>query len=686
MVDPTRNRLAGRELHDVVPLRRPVNPEGALQLTIRPPDLATFEVDLSVFHRGGSAEDTRAAGKRTWSQDFSGRPHLTEELIPVLAARYGSAPSATWANIRHALRTFWRYLDADSAFLDVQHLADVVDIHGVRFKRYVFDNSAGTAAYKFVRTILQAAKRHHGQATLFWTGIPHSKPKDKDIPSPEAVRAFYIALKSEARAIKRMFSEGEELADKGFDPRGEMRDPGSARWEWRENHAWIVRDLTRDFVPDKQGFLDNGAHGLYKANTPEQYHTGPEYLAPGQEERAREGFVGKLRWFFPAFHDTAIFFLLFQIGTGWNESTVCSIDVSEEGRWLEDHPLRPDLKMIRSWKARAGRDQVAISLAKPEFHPHQILRFMIERTRPLRATLEREIARIDSMLAFPEPGGDLDALRRRREQLAVKARSPWLFLATNKVGEVSAIQSGNPHLNGVLRATIERHELGTYAEELADFTTSDFRDAWIGYAYEKSGYNWLVAQMAAGHADPETVRRYLAQRRWRSFGERKVRALQDAIMREIRERRILDGAALRILVQRGDITEEQRKRLEDYRKRTRLGTGCKDPRNPPSHVAPDHSAGKLCRVQRCTICHHAVLFDESLDGIALRMAELTVIQERTPLAAWHESSYAVEKEATEFALRLFDETQAKQAVARHLEEVRSSGVTFDLVGIHGAAR
>lgn len=686
MVNPFLNRLAGRPTDGSLSSSIDQQNSEPLVITVRPPDAASFDVDLRCFRDGAFLTGLTAQAAANWTGDFRGRSRLIEELEPVLSERYGQASRATWKSTLHSLRCFWRYLDVDSDFLPIEDLAHVTDAHGVRFRRYVFDNGKGILVYKQMRTILQAARHYYGQRPLFWDGLSHPAPKDKNTPSPEAVRALYSALKQEARSIKRMFAEGEALAAAGLDPRGEVSEPGSAAWETRANHAWLVRALTRQFIPDKRVFTETQALGLHKPNTPDQYHKGPTYLAPGQEERAREGIVGKLRWFFPALHDTAVFFLLFQIGTGWNMSTVCNLDVSDLEAWVEDHPIRKDLKILRSWKARAGRDQIAISLARPEFHPYGILHFMIERTQVLRATLYTEIDRIEAEMAECASSARLKVLERSRDQMTVKARSPWLFLATNKIGEISAIDVTTPHVNAVLRATIARHDLGRFADELADLTNRQFRDAWIGYAYEKSGYQWLIAQIAAGHTGPETLRRYLAQRRWRLHDERQIRVLQDAIMAEIRDRRLVDGAALRMLVQTKEITEEQRQRLDDYRMRSRLGVGCRDPRHPPTAVAPGHRGEHLCAVQRCTICRHAIVFPDSLEGIARRKAELIVIQETMPMASWLTSSYPEELEATEFTLRLFPAGDAEMATARNLDEIRSTGLLFDADGVTGGAQ
>lgn len=675
MVDPTRNRLAGRRIDNVATL--PAEALGNdLRLIIKPPGKRFFPLDLSPFRDGRRREDLPAQVVAQWTGDFTGRPKLIEEFVPVLAARYGDAPKDTWDGLCHAMRVFWRYLDADADFLPVASITDLNDAHGVRFQRYVFDNRLGASSYTSMRTILRAVRAHLGLPDLYWAGLSHETPTEKDMPDRRAVIALYTALKSEGRRVKAMFAEGDGLVAVGCDPRGEVSQPGSARWQRRENHAWLLYHLTRHGVPTRKEFDILSASGLYQDNGGDTHQHGPEYLAPNQTGRARQGIVGKLRWFYPSAQDTAIFFLLVLIGTGWNLSTACEIDVSSDEAWEEAHPTRPDLVVIRAWKGRSGQMQPAISLRRPEWHPYQIIRFMIARTRPLRDSLRRRQAEIEALLAAGD--GNDGMLRHEQEKLSELIRSPWLFLSTNKVGEICKLDLDGNVARAVLKAVVSSQELAQYADQLLGITTRTFRDAWIGFAYEKSGYQWLVAQIAAGHATPETLRRYLAQRRWRLYGEKQIRALQAAVMHEIRQRRIIDPAALRILVDKGEITDEQRARLEDYRMRTRIGTGCKEPRNPPRYVDPNHREGTYCRVQRCVICHHAVVFDESLEGLCRRKAELIVIQERTPVVVWANSSYADEMETLNSTLELFDFEEVRQTVERHLVAVREDGLLFEV--------
>ena len=84
-----------------------------------------------------------------------------------------------------------------------------------------------------------------------------------------------------------------------------------------------------------------------------------------------------------------------------------------------------------------------------------------------------------------------------------------------------------------------------------------------------------------------------------------------------------------------------------HRARTRMGTGCLDPYNPPPTITEEQG---VCAVQRCTICRHAVVFRDSLPALARRQAELQYIRAETPYERFEASSFRVEWEALRLKL------------------------------------
>ncbi|MDH2310867.1 hypothetical protein [Methylobacterium brachiatum] len=636
---------------------------------VTPDDGAPYEVDLTEFAQGGCREDHNRARRVLWAGDFTGRPVFARQLATLY--RVTRPPAGRSKSGRAAMRTFFRFLDAEAAgkVLDVHHLTDG---HGPAFKRWLATAKLGDDTYKQVKTLVDRMRSLEAAPSLFWPARDRDAQALQDDVDLLGMRRLFNAFKHEGRSIKRMFAEGERLANTGEDPRGSTAQQGfiPAAWHMRENHAWLVAQLTRECLINKAAFYDAKGRGLNKANDESQKHNGPDYLAPGMTERGREGIVGKLRWFHPSYHDTAVFLWLFMLGTGWNLSTALALDVTDDA-WFEDHPHKPEFKVLHAFKGRSQRHVFALSLERPEWHPFSVVRFMIERTAPLRETLRRRLAEAEASHA----AGASHAGEAEIERLRAAIRSPWLYHVVNKVGDVNALgHKDSASLNDVARIVAERGGLLEAHPSLAQMATSTARDAWIGYAYQKTGHNVLLAQLAAQHANARTLRHYLKRRRYRTHSEKMVRLVQDAAFTEIEARRPLDPTRLRILVRNGVITPEQERRLLDLRQRTRVGMGCLDPTAPPRDVAPEHRPGALCRVQRCTGCVHGVTFAESLVPLSRARAELMHLQREVPFAAWAGSSFETEMQSIEATLASFDQGAVEQETAAWLTRLRSGEV------------
>ena len=638
-----------------------------LRFWIEPADgSAPYEADLSEFAVGGTVESIPSRSRAGWAGDFKGRPALAEEFSEMV--RLVRPPEINFDGTRWAMRSLFRFLD--EARLDgVETVADFTDGHGVTFKQWL--GGQRMSAYRKAKTALDRMRELQGLPRLFWPARAHDVTAQTEAVDREGMRRFYHGLKAEGKCVKNMFTEGDRLADAGEDPRGQRASVGfrSASWHRRENHAWLVRTLTRDRLIDRKELLSSSAFGLIKANDVEtQKHDGPEYLVPGMTERGREGMVGKLRWFHPSYHDTAIFLWLFLVGTGWNLSTALAIDVSADDAWFQRHPHKEDFAVIHAFKGRADRHQFTLSMMRPEWHPYRIVEFMVERTKILRATLRYQL---DELRAKPTSR----LIEQRIAQLEASLKSPWLYHVVNKTGQVGALHNEDSHrLNEIARLVAEKHDLLDEHPSLGSMMTSVARDAWIGYAYVQSGYHVMLTTLAAQHAKARMLRHYLRARRYREHSENQVRAFQNAVFEEIRQGRIIDPTRLRLLVRNGEITEEQERRLLDIRQRTRLGMGCLDPTRPPREIAPSHPDGMVCRVQRCTGCRHGVVFAESMVPLARACAELVFIKRSMPLAAWTGSSFDDELASLEETLLQFDAAAVEAEMTVWLDKLKTGEV------------
>lgn len=655
------------KLHFALPATaEPYHDAPSLKFRISHPDGSGYLVDLTEFAEGGKAENVPTKVRAGWGGDFAGRPVLARELADLFEALRPKHESAV--QIRYGMRAFFRFLDQSrlAGGPDVAGVVDVTDAHGPMFLQWLDGELKG--AYRRTKTALDRMRQLAGlQHPLFWPARQGDMPAPAEDVDEQGVRRLFHALRHEARAVKGMFSEGERLAAAGRDPRNKGRRERG--WFATENRAWLMKNLTRERLLNRQEFIDQNAFwGMMGGGA---QAVGPFYLAPGMTERGRVGIVGGLRWFHPSYQDTAVFLWIFLIGTGWNLSTALALDVSHEESWYQPHPHSEGFAVMHAFKNRADRHQFALSMTRPEWHPYKIVRYMIERTKVLRATVRHELAKAQERYQLdPTPENDAAVAK-----LDARARSPWLYHVINKTGEVSAFNNNDStHLNSLVRTVVEKHGLAEDHPSLMSMSTSAARDAWIGHAYVQSGYHVLLTRLASQHATARTLKHYLRSKRYRARSEHEVRKVQDAVFAEISSGRVVDPTRLRLLVRNGTITQDQERRLLDLRQRTRLGMGCIDPTDPPPEIAPDHKADTLCRVQRCTGCQHGVVFAESLVPLARASAELVFIQRTIPYAAWAGSSLEAELKSIELTLQSFDPAAVQAEVESWSDKIRKGEV------------
>lgn len=623
------------------------------------PGKAANDLDLTEFFVGGNAS---TVSKRTqWSGDYRGRPKLAAEFADLLATNPPSDPTASsW---RSAMRSFFRFLEEreDRCGEQVDSCADITDAHGPAFRIFLPSESH----YKLVKGLLNNLRALNGCGPLFWTAPRPDALRQQDPIDGQAIRKFSHALRHEGRAIQANFAKGESLASAGRDPRG----CGSAAFDVPENRAWLMRELLKSDLPGRTSMIKNGAYRLMAG-------AGASHLAPGLSPKYAGGYGAAVRWFVPAYSDIAVFFNLFVIATGWNAATACAIDVSEDD-WWQPHPQTELFAVLHAWKNRAGKHQFAISLRKPEWHPFRVLEYVLGITAPLRAVVNRRLADLRARYG-EDPSDELAAEILHHERLS---RTPWLFASFERMGEVSGItsQTKTDWLNDYARETIKRHGLDARFPRLANYKVSDARDAWIGFAYVSSGYNLLLTRLASQHANTRTLKHYLRATRYRRHSEREVSKLHHALFSEIEAGRPVDTVRLRLLVKNGAITPEQEQRLSDRRARTRLGTGCLDPRSPPKRIAPDHPEGALCRVQRCIGCSHGIVFSDSMPALARALAELRHVRLQMPVASWDGSSFEAEHDGLERTLEGFEAAAVAAELTAWSEKLRTGEAQANVI-------
>lgn len=595
---------------------------------------------------------------------FKGRPTLVAELAPYYRVILATAPKNTVNSAVHALRLWWRLFDRLQELAPVSEAAHINELHCALAVR----EGIRRRDFHWLLRPLNLVRNDAGLPDLH-VELPHDPPVQSSLSDKRAIAVIYQDLKFRLRACFSRFEEADILAASG-------RVLNPLETAETNNSEGDVHATYRAYLKASGKHLAINVPGLFLTR---KYTSKLNSLAL------------PVFGLYPRKADVQAALLLFLIKTGWNAQTAIDLDI--KGSWLRPHPTSSQHHLVVSIKSRGNTEQIAVGLEKSELSPGRIVQRLLERTRPLRAFIEAQLDTEQQKLQkIQSDEQHIEVAKLRR-----LAQSPWLFVDCTRDNSILALDlntyrtiSHEPVLRQWIRERNEREQ--SLASKQIDkkvylipesITISDFREAFIAFSYEGSGYNWLVAKLAAGHTSIESLKTYLRKRQWKAYGERQVASFQEAMWSEIRSRRIVDPAILRGLVERGVVTEVQRLRWSAHKDRTRVGTGCKDFQNPPIQISPEHVKGCGCRVQRCTLCPHAIVFEDSLEHLARRMAELEVLQGQVPLTAWYQSTFPEEVEATRTTLELFEPNKVDAVKKFWLREIQDGRhVVLQFEGIY----
>ncbi|WMY07297.1 hypothetical protein [Paraburkholderia phenoliruptrix] len=530
-------------------------------------------------------------------------------------------------------------------------VADLTDTHGA----FLFREGVSADHVNLFLQGVNPAREAQGLYKLSWPKNARSgTKKNSEVPSLEQVRPIYFELKHRVFSLFRRWEEADALAKCGVNwassfARGERVQLS----EISDLHATYrgIAAVTRYPCPSiTETIAFTGAH---------------------QDSPFVNQFFSFPFGLFPSPQDVRDVLMLFLLKAGWNGATALNLDVTKEEKWFRRHPVSPGLHVVFSIKEKGTThtEQVAIGDDKSQLSPGNLIKAIVARTEPLRAYLRSELKSLLSAQRTAEVSARIAEIHRL-------LRSPWLFVSSRSHNKIDALTLENYKLatnqkSAVLRPLIQEINKKRSAKDKVpeSITLKQFRDVWISFAYSQSGYSWLIGVLAAGHASVGTLRRYLARLRWKMHGQQVTKKFLDSFWKLVEERRIVDGAILYAMVQRGEVTEEQVERWLAHKDRTRAGTGCKDFTHPPAEIAPDHVEGTGCRIQRCTLCEHAVVFDDTLDPLTMRLVELEHLKSTMALTAWYSSSFPLEMIATRDVLTLFDSNVVKQRLQFWRDEI-----------------
>lgn len=610
----------------------------------------------------------KAAGSHQDRTTYTGRYELASELMPAIRDRALGGADLTVTRMLTALLFFWRtFNDIEARAPDAPRLRSVVELSIVH-RQIVVDRGLDPSAFSAVLKIFNLTRLALGEKQLRWAGPPRKGGKVKHLPSQSEVKRVKDALKRLWFAWRDKYDHAQHLLSLSDDEAQALP----------QGQRFILQSLRR-FKDAQQ------THGVA---LPNEAQLNPKCIDVRPDKFM--GYPELCSYFFPDASAIRSAFHLCLATTGWNPAVLTSLKVDEE--IFMTHPADEARYIMKGTKRRArNAEQRCDGLKKSQHGPYSIINFLTELTTPLRGQLQVRGEAIDAKLAASADLG-LDAetvLVLQQERLGIEAaiRSPWLYSAFASTGKYSGFggiqqltdrnfantrSGGLQFVQKIIKALNERNP----EQPIGKMTATDFRDAYALHWYEFSGGDILTVMRVLNHRHVRTSVTYTNSVVVRVRNQAKARKVLKAWWREVEELGQADSTAVSFTVRHGKPSEEQRRRLKAYRTLmlTQMGTRCGDPHNPPAHVAPHFKPDgrKVCDVQRCMLCvDHAVITQESLDGIARRSAELAHIKSSVSVGTWETAAYDEEMENTELALAGFKADAAQEVVERWTRQIES---------------
>jgi len=514
--------------------------------TVHPtkPDL----IELDEFASGRTKAEVKPTVQHMWAGDFTGRPELITDLLPVIKQTWSLVAAVTIRrSLLPSLRAWWRVLDEAERADPVTQMATarvtkVEDLHELHYrisKKLKVSTANHLAFVRMVNLRLEQKKL----STLYWPSPDHQR-KDSDVPAFWEMEKIRHSLKHGWFAALDRWREAD------------LHTPDLWSWKNEPSDKW----------------QDHG-HAVYRAVVAQ---TG--MALPGKKEIGEALGYSYAYWMpplhvtqlglYPSSDDARHAFHLCLLYSGWNVQTLLELDIT--GRFIEEHPTNPEYHLVYGFKNRGGTEHFCVGRNKRSDSPGAILRAIVQRTKPLRAALEKELVEVNSALLKDKD--DLKSILRKSELLSC-IKSPWLCV--NPQGQsIGRLTSNNvnaedkiPFIRRVIQEINASQPLDRQVR--VSITPSDFRDAYIGFAYEFSNYSVLTAQIAATHKGAGTTQTYLGHRAWRAHSAKRVREFSTAMWKEIKIHRTVDPAVLRSTMENGEVSEDERRRLADFRKTAR---------------------------------------------------------------------------------------------------------------------
>lgn len=623
-------------------------------------------VDLNEFKTGKSERRTRRDEKL-----FTGRPDLIKELLPAIKDALIVAAPATATQTLTSLRSWFSILDEveskaatqGNAIKPVASVLDLGPLHQARGFEVLHDTQ-----FTVFRAIVDTTRVALGAKPTFWPS-PSRGDSVKHLPPLEQRKALRVAIRHACLKVVDRWAELDEIERLDREP---VDAEQAALWRALRHHR-AVEQRTGNPAPSLDDLRPTG-----NANSVQE-----KFKMTGTE---LAGLV------YPDKTQALAVFTQCMAVTGWNVAVMLGLDIGAAGgsqspACLFNHPKDERRFCLVGVKDRAGgKEQYAFGQWKSQSMPGYLIRTYLARVEPLRRMLQQELqhteGRLNSANDRDLTSKDQQKLIKRLTWLRNAVRSPWLYrdrasrvnmldddfvCETRRSSKAGTLERWT-YLEWVLEGLNRRREQDNKHRAKANLTPlspippvtyGDFRDWFAHEVYTSTFGNVLAVQEALNHAQISTTQRYLNNQILNAQAKQKALEFAEVLTQALDDGQI-DLTRMALQVRHGPLTPEHEKRLAELRKlpRSRQNVGCQNPAEPPPHL--NATPGKSCDQQRCLLCpQNAVLFPESISGLAMREAELLTMRDIVPMESFIEGLYDAELKNHGAALNGFDAAQVE---------------------------
>ncbi len=619
--------------------------DGPLKFWTRAPDGRRVLVDLTPFEVG----QTTAKSGTLRKPAFAGRPRLIHQLAPAVKDQLGVAREDTVEGHFKSFRAWWRVLDLADKKTDAENGPSCsfgVEHLGPLHLQMAIGEGLPRKSLAVFRGLADVTRLAMGLRPLYWRLPTDPEPQRELLPAWQtemiriALKRGWYAACDRWEMTERLLRDGPNGADESHLLRTlQVLQAGVAR-------TGLARPTLKQLTAEAESC---------------SYPAGEFPVALS------------LRAFYPDATDVRMAFHTCMASSGWNASTLLKLDPDEE--FIIANPRDASRYVMHSFKPRAQAVQPCTGLFKSQGSPGVIILSLLRRTTALRNQLKRDLAEATVTYRQVREAGakttDIAEAYTRVEYLREGVKSAWLYVAANHGIawlRQGTFQFSNKKVSFLAAVIAKLNEGRPPKERLGSMTARDFRKAYAEYALRVSGGSVVFVQQALAHRSRSSTTTYLNNNIVNTWADQLMADVGEAIWLGVRDRGGLDPVVLALRTRDGkrEVTLEERRRLEEYRKlkRSRLGIGCREPTEPPRRIAPTFARdGKReCCVHRCLLCpENARILPESLPGIAMRAEELIYMKSRISAEAFLASSFPEELENAESALRLFETEKVESA-------------------------